>query len=386
MAQEDNSIDPNDLDSIDALLDEAELDAVTAEENSGPDASEEDAESAPQELDDLPPEPEPEPELEPEPETPEEAPEPPAEPEPESAPEEEPESPPPEPEEDVINDIPDPDASDDAAQQLLDRRAARQQQQQQQTNSTLTVTQMEELKKLIIIFGSIILVLVLVGIGIATWGALSSGQGLSEEAQSKIEDIHTAAGETLIAGNTNKETIEGLEKKIDAVSFQIEQLTRDVLDGQPITAQGSDTDMDLGAEADKAESDKQASSEKTGGRSQSVAFNQDQLDQLTDQLTPKLTQSVDRINSQVVVSQRRIAEVNRRVKSLQSEYKQLMQSVKTIEKNQIQEKIKAVKAKESEQAADKKSKQKSKGLNDPNLPPESYEYHAPTSPYFDGMN
>ena len=191
MADKDDTFDPNDLDSIDALLDEAELEAssdtpVDSESSTSEEppveAVEEVADSATDEqeaiMDSLD-------ELVADAETSHSdnnieqvneqlA----ADPEPEVVGVSEPVAAKPEPTKQAKDNSEAADASDRNADEFLEKRAAAQAAQ----NSNLSVEEMDSIKKLIIIFGSVLSVLVITGIGIGVWSALAaSSAGVDDE-------------------------------------------------------------------------------------------------------------------------------------------------------------------------------------------------------------
>lgn len=387
MADTNNSVDPNDLDSIDALLDEAEFESPeeetpsSAEENSAEDAgqaAEAEAENTAAEvaepesviaddandlLDELqedvsPPQPEPEPEAvteaepESEPET-ESEPEVAAEPERSVNPafdvQEEPEAP---------SGIPglgmgerDPQPLERSAEDILEKRA----QSQASMGNRHKVNEMDAVKKLIIIFSSVIIALVVAAIGIGVWGALSSGPGLSEETLSKIDGIEVNTTQSLISSNAADKTLKTFEKKLDALSFQIEQLNGDLVKieggkGLPV------------AKSDAVTAAPAAKSEKTVSEAPKVA--PAAVPAASEvKLTPEVTIKLDKVSAQMTSAQRRLWEINKRVKSLQSEYKHLLRSIKGVEKQMVEEQV-------------KEAKQKKRSSTN------GYQYHAPSDGYY----
>ncbi|MBD3822367.1 MAG: hypothetical protein IE914_08945, partial [Thiotrichales bacterium] len=235
MAQINNTVDPNDLDSIDALLDEAELESVVEEPKAEPEAPVTsaveggdlpDAEEVPEDwaVD----------------ETTEEDPtaglldeldedigasgiqaEETATPEPEPAPEQ--------PPVDTLSAIQGKDASsamEHKAEDILEKRA--QAAQAQKANNAIKGPDMDAIKKLIITFSSIIIFLVVVTIGVGIWAALSSGNELSKDTMDKINGIEANSMQSLMHTNESEKTLKTLDKKLDAISFQLEQLNGDI--------------------------------------------------------------------------------------------------------------------------------------------------------------
>lgn len=90
----------------------------------------------------------------------------------------------------------------------------------------LTVDEMDALKKLIIIFSSIIIFLVLAVMGVGVWGALSSG-GFTEENALTLEEIKAGTDQNTRLAVASDQDLKSIEKKLDALSFQMEQLNSD---------------------------------------------------------------------------------------------------------------------------------------------------------------
>lgn len=422
MAESNDTIDPNDLDSIDALLDEAELEAISNDDDQGgeTEADQPEADTPLEEgsLDDFPKEeePEPEPEQVPEPE-PESEPEPEPEPVVEKmpdvgggimdnfpSPDDEAESEPqpaaqPEPEpalepmfkdESVaeasganINDEPPAPASivEDGAENFLQKRAALQQQNQSQNQNqnTLTVAEMDSIKKLIIIFSSITITLVLVAIGTGIWAALASNPGLDEEAKSLLEDIQAGSTQSMIKSSSSEKTVKELEKKLDALSFQIEQLNRDLIQMTP--SQGADTVADVSIDGNK-------DSQKTDKKDSAVAVIPQPSQPVSvpqniqvSAMDPELAKKMDKVSSRMVVTQRRVNEINNRIKSLQSQYKSILRTVKKVEQGMLEEQVKVAEDQKKAEELEKSqlAKQKQRAMEKAR----AYEYSAPNNPYFD---
>lgn len=328
-----NTVDPNDLDSIDALLDEAELESVPEEpkadqvEATSPESAEgADVDDVPEEWADADAQEDPTEglldELGDDVESSgieaEEA------VVPESA------TPPVQEEPKVEPPVPDagpgimqqPNASqqtmEDKAEDILEKRA-----QAQKANNAIKGSDMDAIKKLIVIFSSVIIVLVVMAISIGIWGALSSGTGLSKETLDKIDGIEASSTQSLMHTNASEKTLKTLDKKLDALSFQLEQLNGDI-------AKIEATDA------------KKTVAEQSNEKPQS-AVKQTEKENATPvqdlKVAPELTAKLNHIGKQVTSAQRRIYEVNQRVKRLQSVYSQLLKSIKNVEKQLVVEKV-----------------------------------------------
>ncbi|MPQ77041.1 hypothetical protein [Hydrogenovibrio sp. JE_KL2] len=344
MAQINNTVDPNDLDSIDALLDEAELESIAEEPKAEPEAAPAtsavegddlpDAEEVPEDwavdetteedptaglLDELDEDigasgiqaeetatPEPEPVAEP----------PAAPPSPEPAPEQ--------PPVDTLSAIQGKDASsamEHKAEDILEKRA--QAAQAQKANNAIKGPDMDAIKKLIITFSSIIIFLVVVTIGVGIWAALSSGNELSKDTMDKINGIEANSMQSLMHTNASEKTLKTLDKKLDAISFQLEQLNGDI-------AKIEAGDLQKTADAKDSHEKAQAAvkpAEPVAAPVQEV------------KVAPELAAKLDRVGAQMTSAQRRIYEINQRVKKLQSDYKLLLKSIKSVEKQLVSEKV-----------------------------------------------
>ncbi|MDX1351439.1 MAG: hypothetical protein R3254_00405 [Thiomicrorhabdus sp.] len=363
MATTDETFDPNDLESIDALLDEAELEAVsdlpTDEEltesvddtAAEPEASlvEENVETDSEEdlldsIDDLVANSGEEPEVVDV-----------SEPAPQEQPvEQEVQAPP------VVDTAPKQktEAVPDTDEFLSKRASA-----QASKNSNIAAEDMDSIKKLIIIFGSILSVLVIVGIGIGVWGALAaSSAGVDEETKTLIESIKVSSEQSGLASESAEKTAKSVEKKLDAINFQLEQLAADIgkLDGKP--AQGKDEIIDplgLGTHHEPA---------KTETKAPAVAAPETQVTTAPVVHNNELMDKVSSVNKKIISAQRRIDEVNNRVKKIQAQYASLIHSVKTVEKQVLIEQ-----AEKAEKAESEKQKQNNN----------QYQYTAPDGGFYD---
>lgn len=390
MADTGDTIDPNDLDSIDALLDEAELEAVadsqdSEEESVGISAEEDPIDGIDGDEDDLleglesdlesvdlldeeaapAAEPAPVPELEPEPE-------------PQLQPE-------PEPIAEVAE--PQPTIAESRAEDILNKRAMAA--QQNQTNST--GKEMDSIKKLLIIFSSTTIFLIIVAIGIGVWGVLSSsGSGLDEETLDMFESIQANTTQNLVQSDSASKLTQTFEKKLDAISFQIEQLNRDIVNAEPLISKADDkVEVNLAQEQAKVaktqpiETKVVVTTPAAAEPPQAVVVN----------TSPELMQKMDKVSAQMVSAQRRINEVNRRVKSLQTQYKQLLKEIKSVEKELVSEQAASAKPSSPSQqveaghASDPNSAHED-GMMDEvdsgrtNQPGGAYEYRAPSTPLY----
>ncbi|MDG6777584.1 hypothetical protein QCB44_02580 [Thiomicrorhabdus sp. zzn3] len=356
MASADETFDPNDLDSIDALLDEAEQEVVESVAEPTPPAEEvvEDVPAA---------------SVEPEPEPPVELAEPQAEAEASAEPRvsqekiaavEEAVSP-------AEKRFSEADADD-----FVSKRAAA----QKQSKNGLSAAEMDAIKKHITIFGSVLIVLVITAIGIGIWSALASSSGLDEETQSMIEDIKVGTERNTILANTGSEGLKELSKKLDALSFQLEQLTSDVVAleqkngvAAPIVS-GSLTGHGANNLSQDKTSEKVPPAHGTAMPAATLPVATPQaMNMATD---PALKDKLNAVYAKVAKAQKRIDEVNRRVKEVQGQYGSLLRSVKVVEKQLIDQQVKKVK--------DEKKVEKPAGGDN------MYQYSAPDGGFYDQAN
>jgi len=364
VATTDETFDPNDLESIDALLDEAELEAVSdLPSDADMDEPEEKPSTSPgseeslvdddllDSIDDLVANTDQEPEVvavsEPVSEVKQTV------------------------EQDVgVDSLPDvapvinaPVDSVSDTDDFLSKRASA----QASKNSNMAAEDMDSIKKLIIIFGSILSVLVLVGIGIGVWGALAaSSAGVDEETQTLIESIKVSTEQSGLASESAEKTAKSVEKKLDAINFQLEQLTADIgqLDGKAIAEKVEVLDP-LGLEANKTPVQVNAQANPT---TPSVPQQPEVNHAVPLPQNNELMDKVSSVNKKIISAQRRIDEVNNRVKKIQAQYASLIHSVKTVEKQVLIEQ-----AEKAEKAELEKQEQNTN----------RYKYNAPDGGFYD---
>lgn len=361
MASVDDNFDPNDLDSIDALLDEAEQEVA---ENTGSDTDVDELDGL--ELDELTEDlsSAETPELEPEPGPIEdldlkELEEPAVDPIPEEVP--------------IVPPMggtekqPASQKMTEPEEEFVPKRAK----SNKTSPNEVSVAEMDSIKKLVIIFGSVLIVLVLTAIGMGVWSALAASSGLDEETQTMIEDIKAGTETNTMANTESSKTVKSVEKKLDALSFQIEQLTAD------ITALEMSTKTNNAAPTTPVISpivEAQGKPAATKPVTQVVApVATQQVAPVTDQA---VLQKLNVVSSKMASAQKRIDEVNRRVKSIQTQYGQLMRSVKVVEKQMVDQQAKAAKA----AAAEEKEKASENSRS-------NYQYNStPDAMYYDQAN
>ncbi|WP_157753509.1 hypothetical protein [Thiomicrorhabdus chilensis] len=350
MASVDETFDPNDLDSIDALLDEAEQEVSEGlGEDALPDEKEQKVDVVDEQID--------EPELEAEtksvaddeplidlddvvdeparPSVAEEA-----------------------PVKRVQDSDPDPD-------DFLSKRSAA----KKQSKNGLSAAEMDAIKKLIIIFGSTLIVLALIAISIGIWGAISASSGLDDETHTMIEDIKAGTERNTLANSSSSKTMQSIEKKMDALSFQIEQLTADItaLD-KPASVPSVAGTTNSGNVPGGANNTAAPQAQKPV---QPVAAQVAPVVQAPVATNPVVTDKLNSIYSKMSRAQKRIDEVNKRVKQLQGQYSKVLHSIKLVEKQMIDQQVKAPKAEDKAKPAAKAP---------------GYQYSAPYGEMYDQAN
>jgi len=357
VAASDETFDPNDLDSIDALLDEAELEA--ADKNESPSEDDQEAiDTLLEEAEELAVEEEATPEVKNDPEVKEDL-------------------------LDSLDDVVDDGAKAGLTQEkkadpvikeatsseedFLSKRAAVQSNQ----NTKMTAEDMDSIKKLIIIFGATLIVLAFIGIGIGVWSALAAkSSAMDEETHTLIESTQVGTERVAVGVLDSSESIKAIDKKLDALNFQLEQLATDLAEAKPLESSAPKIDvidpLGLGNKGLETHSKTPSDQKVTKPTESHVSATS-----TVSEANPAILSKVSSVNQKMIKAQRRIDEVNRRVKDIQSQYKALLHSVKSLEKQMVLQQTaaaeKEIKAKESKKSAD----------NDP------YQYSAPDSMFYD---
>ena len=229
----------------------------------------------------------------------------------------------------------------------------------------LTVKEMDALKKLIIIFGSASLTLIVITLGIAVWAAIAaSSSGFSEENQALLESVKVNSELSSEKINVNYETLESLEKKLDAINFQIEQLAGDIAGsanagGVPTKTHAMPAKGDLidplglhTKAAPKTATETHAPTHTAVQAPVQVAA--PSVTEVEVKLNSELIKKVSSVNYKVIKLQKSITELNTRLKALQSQQANLTDSVKVVEKEILLEK--AAKLKAEREIAEQKAK------------------------------
>ena len=237
----------------------------------------------------------------------------------------------------------------------------------------VSVAEMDSIKKLVIIFGSVLIVLVLTAIGMGVWSALAASGGLDEETQTMIEDIKAGTETNTMATSESTKTVKSVEKKLDALSFQLEQLTSDIAALEMSSKSKASAEAPVPAVISPIldSHGKPIAGNHAQPAPVAVAAPVAHVAPVSDQV---VLEKLNVVSSKMASAQKRIDEVNKRVKSIQSQYGQLMHSVKVVEKQMVDQQAKEAKvAKEKEKpVADERS---------------NYQYNrTPDAMYYDQSN
>lgn len=390
------TIDASDLDSIDALLDEAEFETTQEEAPEAelddfdasdlPDTDVSEADSAESLLDDLEDDLGGMDDLEDFSETAEAIeslePEPVIEPEPE-----------PELEPELIPEPPVEKPAPSESEEFLQKRMVSN--QAPKATNELTVAEMDALKKLIIIFSSVLIVLALIGIGMGIWAALAAGSGLDEESTKMLEDIKAGTEQNTLHDIQGEKSLKGLEKKLDALSFQLEQINGDIVDitmnkkAEPLALNlAAEVKQDHSQHAPAAHQEHGYDNHAPAGHQEHGQTQHQKLAPVVEathapvapaapivaKADPEMKHKLDKVSSQIVTTQKRIAEVNRRIKDMQYQYKLLMKSMKKVEQNAIQQALEAKKKAKMAMPEEETEQEKQ--------PEKTYQFSVPEKGYY----
>ncbi|WP_029935447.1 hypothetical protein [Thiomicrospira pelophila] len=242
----------------------------------------------------------------------------------------------------------------------------------------LTVAEMDSIKSMIIGFGSTLIVLALIGIGIATWGALSTNGGDSDTVK-MIEEIRGESEIGRVASQANETILRDLNRKLDALSFQIEQANGDIValsqGKQPISAVVPGLPENLSA---TQQNDAQTKNGSTPSNTTAPVVNTTEVQPaaLPQLDMSKFEEKLDAVNRNVSVAQRRVVEINNRVKSLQQQYSSIVETIKLVEKNMLEQELKAKAAEQEAAKAEEAEKEQAKQPTT-RQQPDGYRYQAP---------
>lgn len=240
----------------------------------------------------------------------------------------------------------------------------------------LTVAEMDSLKSMIIGFGSTLIVLALIGIGIATWGALSAN-GSDSDTVTMIEEIRGESEVGRVASQANETILRDLNRKLDALSFQIEQANGDIValsqGKQPASVIPGLPETLTVPNNEKTTTEAAVSQQAPSGSTPVQVAPTSAAPQVD---MGKFEEKLDAVNRNVSVAQRRVVEINNRVKSLQQQYTSIVETIKLVEKNMLEQELKA---KAAEQEAAKKLEAEKEQAEKPTTreQPDGYRYQAP---------
>lgn len=374
MAQPDNTIDPNDLDSIDALLDEADFEPVAADKPVVEDDISllEDTDFSEAVMNNNR-EPEEDDELE------------------RMLDNSFDRAPPAIRTESSYEEAPQRGFADQREDAEFDDFLARRSENTKNGNG-LTVAEMDALKGMIIGFGSTLIVLALIAIGIATWGALGANSSVSPDT-GLLEEIRGEAEISRVTSKSNETMLRDLGRKLDALSFQIEQVNGDLAalgNGKtPMSVSTADT-VANGVNGVATSNNSTETAVVSTPVAMTVApapvavtttASAPAESVVTVKDSGRLEEKLDAVSRSLAVAQRRVVEINNRVKSLQEQYGSIVKTVKTVEKNILEQELKTkVDDVEAKAAVEETAKKPTSTV------PDAYRYQAPDGMFYDAGN
>ncbi len=249
----------------------------------------------------------------------------------------------------VVKDIKN-EARNKTADKVLKKRTQDKKNKLQNGPSEAEVT---EIKKLIIIFGSIITALVFIAVIIGVWAALSSGS-LDENTTEQFNTIETEVTESLLQTKASADIINNLEKKIDGLSYKIKQIDTEILKMLSLF----DTEKSvLNLTDTKQVNEKKSTPAKT------LNINNNEM-----------SKKIDTLSSRVLSTQRRVNEMNKRTKALQSQNKNLLKNIKNLEKQMLQQQLNIGKVKILKEET-------KKALKEQGISADAYRFISPHSTF-----
>lgn len=350
MAEAKDDIDLNELDSIDALLEEAEQALDEAEPDVADDAPEPAVSEAPNEAEvvpeeDLAPEenlaPQPEPAPTPEPETAAQVE---AVSETSEAPVEagDPSEPPPPPQpvsqKAQMNDDDEPPLPAEMKQPGRKKN----------NSSELTDADMDKLKKLILAFGISLIVMVVIGWGLSVWAAIAASTAhLDEETMTMLEEIKTGVEHVAVKSEKQDKTLMAVERKIDALSFQLEQLNGDLGKLEELLAKGGGQSVMSAATPTVTAHPQTKDMPSHTSATKHAASAPDAPTKAVATLDPEVKKTLSSINSRLIRTQKKVEQVYNRLVKLQTQYRAMLAALKKVEKGLVVKKTDAVQKKAS---------------------------------------
>lgn len=245
----------------------------------------------------------------------------------------------------------------------------------------LTVAEMDSIKSMIIGFGSALIVLALIGIGIATWGALSAG-GSDADTVKMIEEIRGESEVGRLASQSNETILRDLNRKLDALSFQIEQANGDIV----ALSQGKQPSITgIPGAQDTLTAPQQVNGQPQATNTSSQVNTQNPVVAVAGGVSPvspqvdmsQFEEKLDAVNRNLSVAQRRVVEINNRVKSLQQQYGSIVETIKLVERNMLEKELKSKAAEQEAAKLEEAEKEQEKSQPVTSQQPDGYRYRAP---------
>jgi hypothetical protein len=261
---------------------------------------------------------------------------------------------------------PPPKTALDESEKAIPEHHKKQGAKKRKSSNELTAAEMDTLKKLILGIGITLIILTLIGIGLATWAAVAaSSKHLDEDTMSLLEEIKAGVEHVAVKSEHQDKTLTALEKKVDALSFQLEQLGSDIGKLEEILNQGTvtatlpsalahggvhtpvPTPTHGGGHATPIPVHGGGHTPAVGGheKGQSAVMEHSAVAQqahvppapVIAQLDPNVKKTLGSINSRLVRTHKKVERVYQRLVKLQSQYKAMLFNLKKVQKTLLEQ-------------------------------------------------
>jgi len=232
-------------------------------------------------------------------------------------------------------------------------------------SSELTDADMDKLKKLILAFGISLIVMVIIGWGLSVWAAIAASTAhLDEETMTMLEEIKTGVEHVAVKAEKQDKTLMAVERKIDALSFQLEQLNGDLGKLEDLLAKSGGQSVMLAAKPTAAAHPETKDTPAHTSATKHAASAPAAPTKVVATMDPEVKKTLGSINSRLIRTQKKVEQVYSRLVKLQTQYRAMLAAVKKVEKG--------LAVKQTDAAAQKKS-------STPRQP--YYQYQAPNGNY-----
>ncbi|MBN2647051.1 MAG: hypothetical protein JXR44_04635 [Thiotrichales bacterium] len=255
--------------------------------------------------------------------------------------------------------------SDDAFTALLNERTLK----NQSARKAASGAEMDAIKKVIILFGTVLIGLMLIAIGVGIWAALSSQPAANnEESLSSLQSLQAASEQSLALGNGLQTQLQAVEKKLDALNFQLEQLSTDLAERSKASVVSPVASAPIALTSSKTESAKAVSMTPVASSN-------------TDQNSQWL-KKIDGLGYRLTKTQTTVDQMRQQLVQLTAQQLQLLQSVKEVEKQQLLAEKRRLDAQQQAQSqADATKRQKEQSQYRYQTPDNRFENQGITDSY-----